>query len=170
MRAQLSPAWHDWALDRFEAVGELAATRWADLAVTANEQPPRLRTHNRWGERIDEVEVHPAYDQMAREAYEAGVVWPRFNAVLDGQKAPWSVVFGLGYMFGQAEQGMFCPICLTAGTAYLAKAGLASAEGLRVALARFAAENLVGETAALRQRVLEGAPSLAEAGRLLVGA
>lgn len=119
MRDQLAPAWHHWADERFAAVGELAATRWADLAIPANEQPPRLRTHNRWGERIDEVEVHPAYDQLAREAYEAGVVWPRFNAVLDGQKAPWSVVFGLGYMFGQAEQGMFCPICLTAGTAWL---------------------------------------------------
>lgn len=119
LRHQLSPAWHGWSSERLQAVGEVAATRWADLGITANEQPPRLRSHNRWGERIDEVEVHPAYDQLAREAYEAGVVWPRFNPVLDGQQAPWAVVFAMGYQLGQAEQGLFCPICLTAGTAWL---------------------------------------------------
>lgn len=119
MGATLAPRWLDWARPRFEATGEAAATRWADLAVTANENPPKLRTHNAWGERIDAVEMHPAYEQLAKEAYEAGVVWPRFNPILDGQKAPWGVVFGLGYLFGQAEQGLFCPVCLTAGTAWL---------------------------------------------------
>ncbi|MNS49166.1 putative acyl-CoA dehydrogenase AidB [compost metagenome] len=119
MRQTLGPAWHAWAAERLESVGALASTRWADLAVVANEQPPRLRTHDRWGDRIDRVEVHPAYEQLAKEAYEAGVVWPRFNPVLDGRQAPWSVVFGLGYLMAQAEQGFFCPVCLTAGTAWL---------------------------------------------------
>lgn len=115
----LSPAWQAWLAPRLADVGEVAATRWNDLATTANEQPPRLRTHNRWGERIDEVEVHPAYEQLAREVYEAGVVWPRFNPVLGGRQAPWAVVFAIGYVMSQAEQGLFCPVCLTAGTAWL---------------------------------------------------
>jgi alkylation response protein AidB-like acyl-CoA dehydrogenase len=119
MRQTLGPEWHAWAAERLESVGALASTRWADLAVVANEEPPRLRTHDRWGDRIDRVEVHPAYEQLAKEAYEAGVVWPRFNPVLDGRQAPWSVVFGLGYLMAQAEQGFFCPVCLTAGTAWL---------------------------------------------------
>jgi alkylation response protein AidB-like acyl-CoA dehydrogenase len=119
MRRTLGAAWFDWAAPRLADVGERAATTWADLAVTSNEHPPRLRTHNPWGERLDAVEVHPAYDRMAKEAYEAGVVWPRFKPALEGQQAPWSLVFGMGYLFGQAEQGMFCPICLTAGTAWL---------------------------------------------------
>ncbi|QSY95209.1 acyl-CoA dehydrogenase [Rhizobium bangladeshense] len=54
---------------------------------------------------------------------------------------------------------------------YLAKGGLAESgdgkgEG-RIALCRFAAENLLAETAALRDRVVNGAPSLAAARILL---
>lgn len=119
LEATLAPEWREWLSPRLAAIGEQAATRWNDLATTANEQPPRLRTHNRWGERIDLVEVHPAYDQLAREVYEAGVVWPRFTPVLDGRQAPWSIVFAIGYVLSQAEQGLFCPVCLTAGTAWL---------------------------------------------------
>lgn len=119
MASTLAPEWNGWVTPRLKAAGEAAATRWADLAVTANENPPKLRPYNPWGERIDQVEVHPAYDQLAKEAYEAGVVWPRFNPVLDGRQAPWGVVFGLGYLLSQAEQGLFCPVCLTAGTAWL---------------------------------------------------
>jgi acyl-CoA dehydrogenase len=56
---------------------------------------------------------------------------------------------------------------LTAGTAYLARAALAEAgeaEG-RTALCRFAAENLLAETAALEDRVTAGADSLIAAAR-----
>ncbi|HEY9722578.1 MAG TPA: acyl-CoA dehydrogenase family protein [Oscillatoriaceae cyanobacterium] len=117
--AGLPETWRAWSDTRARQVGALAATRWTELGQRANENPPKLHVRNAWGEDIYSVEVHPDYDQLAREAYEAGVVWPRFNAHLNGGKAPWSVVFGLGYLFGQAEQGMFCPICLTAGTAWL---------------------------------------------------
>ena len=51
--------------------------------------------------------------------------------------------------------------------AYLAKGGLADGgdgkNGARIALARFAAENLISETAALKDRVMNGAESLAAA-------
>ncbi|UVC10057.1 acyl-CoA dehydrogenase [Rhizobium sp. TH2] len=51
--------------------------------------------------------------------------------------------------------------------AYLAKGGLAAGgdgkDAARIALARFAAENLISETAALKDRVMNGAESLAAA-------
>jgi len=56
---------------------------------------------------------------------------------------------------------------LTAGGAYLAKAALAG-DARRVALARFYAENLLAETAALADRVTAGAPSLAAAASALI--
>lgn len=117
--AGLPEPWRAWSDARATQMGALAATRWNALAERANAHPPELHVRNAWGENVFEVEVHPDYDQLAREAYEAGLVWPRFNAHLNGGKAPWSVVFGLGYLFGQAEQGLFCPVCLTAGTAWL---------------------------------------------------
>ena len=57
---------------------------------------------------------------------------------------------------------------LAAGGAYLARAGLADQDDARAALCRFYAENLVGETAALKDRVVSGAGSLQAAARTLV--
>src|SRR5690606_40364292 len=57
---------------------------------------------------------------------------------------------------------------LAAGGAYLVRGALAGQDAGRVALARFFAENLVDETAALKKRVTEGAASLVAAGAALV--
>lgn len=57
---------------------------------------------------------------------------------------------------------------LTAGAAYLAKAALADESAERVALARFYCDNLLGETAALKQVVTGGSASLFEAGAALI--
>lgn len=61
-------------------------------------------------------------------------------------------------------------ISLVAGGAYLAQAALAGHNSERVALARFVAENMLGEVAALKERVLGGAESLGLAGASLVTA
>lgn len=58
---------------------------------------------------------------------------------------------------------------LTAGGIYLVKGALGSANGVdRASPARFYAENLVGQSGALRDRVEQGAASLAAAGQALV--
>ncbi|MER9138019.1 acyl-CoA dehydrogenase [Mesorhizobium sp. M0047] len=59
-------------------------------------------------------------------------------------------------------------ISLAAGGAYLAQGALADQS--RIALCRFFAENLIGEVGALKDRVVEGAESLAAAGKTLVSA
>lgn len=59
-------------------------------------------------------------------------------------------------------------ISLAAGGAYLARGGLA--EQSRIALCRFFAENLLGEVSALKERVIDGAESLAAAGKTLISA
>ncbi|TPL00311.1 acyl-CoA dehydrogenase [Mesorhizobium sp. B2-4-14] len=57
-------------------------------------------------------------------------------------------------------------ISFAAGGAYLAQGGLADRG--RIALCRFFAENLLGETRALKERVINGAESLAAAGKSLI--
>ncbi|MGX5801239.1 acyl-CoA dehydrogenase family protein [Bradyrhizobium sp. Arg314] len=59
-------------------------------------------------------------------------------------------------------------ISLAAGGAYLAQGGLADRS--RIPLCRFFAENLLGETRALKERVIDGAESLAAAGKALISA
>lgn len=57
---------------------------------------------------------------------------------------------------------------LAAGGAYLVQAALADRSPARIALCRFFAENLAGETSALRDRVVSGSDSLVAAGAALV--
>lgn len=59
---------------------------------------------------------------------------------------------------------------LAAGGAYLARAALADPSEARLALCRFYAENMLCEVGALKDRVIEGAASLAAAGRTLISA
>ena len=57
----------EWAEERIAAVGALAGSvRARELGALANENPPRLRTHDRFGHRVDEVEFHPAWDELMR--------------------------------------------------------------------------------------------------------
>ena len=44
-----------------------------DLGRQADENPPRLRAFNAQGERIDEVEFHPAYHQLMTIGLQGGV-------------------------------------------------------------------------------------------------
>jgi acyl-CoA dehydrogenase len=59
---------------------------------------------------------------------------------------------------------------LAAGGAYLAKGAVAGKSAGRIALCRFFAENLIGETRALKERITGGAESLAAAAAALVAA
>src|ERR671932_1806814 len=62
------------ALDSLRELGRLAGSErargWGRLA---NENPPRLRTHDRFGHRVDEVEFHPAWHELMRTAVEHGL-------------------------------------------------------------------------------------------------
>jgi len=55
----------DFAVDTIRAVGEIAGRRETiELGRLANENPPKLRSHDRFGNRIDEVEFHPAWHEL----------------------------------------------------------------------------------------------------------
>ena len=50
-----------WARGEVGSFARATATREAiGLGFEANRNPPRLRTHDRFGHRIDEVDFHPA--------------------------------------------------------------------------------------------------------------
>src|SRR5437870_9952401 len=63
-----------WARDRLVQFGAFTgseqAIRWA---IQANENPPVLRTHDRFGNRIDEVEFHPAWHELMRMSIAHGL-------------------------------------------------------------------------------------------------
>jgi putative acyl-CoA dehydrogenase len=101
----------EWAWDRIRAVGEYAGSGEAkELGRLANENPPRLRTHDRFGNRVDLPEFHPA--------------WHELMGVAVGHElhcSPWKdprpgahVARGAAFMcMSQAEAGIGCPISMT---------------------------------------------------------
>ena len=64
----------EWAEERARAfggiVGRPETIAWG---FQANEHPPVLRTHDRRGERIDEVELHPAWHALMGLGVEHGL-------------------------------------------------------------------------------------------------
>jgi putative acyl-CoA dehydrogenase len=99
-----------WARDRAVEAGAFWGGEAQEWGRLANENPPVLRTHDRVGNRLDEVEFHPAWHNLM----EAG---KRFD--LHG--LPWNepqpgahVARAAIYMSGmQAEAGFCCPITMT---------------------------------------------------------
>ena len=55
----------DWAEERVAEVGAFAGSaRAIRSGFEANENPPKLKTHDRFGNRIDEVEFHPSWHEL----------------------------------------------------------------------------------------------------------
>lgn len=80
-----------------------------ELGRLANEYPPRLQQYDGGGQRIDEVEFHPAWHSLMRLLIEHGA---HASPWLDGNGA--QVARAARYlMFGQVENGSQCPVTMT---------------------------------------------------------
>src|SRR6266511_6021234 len=57
----------DWSVEAISEVGEIAGRGDViELGRLANENPPKLRTHYRYGNRVDEPEFLPAWHELMR--------------------------------------------------------------------------------------------------------
>ena len=109
------------ARPRLSRMGERAANEGAVWAHEADHQGPRLVTHDRTGARVDEIDYHHSYRALQQLGYGGGIVAATHDPALAAERgqAPKALTFGLGYLFAQAEAGLFCPICMTDGAARL---------------------------------------------------
>ena len=101
----------DWAEDQARELGALCGLpqtiRWG---VEANQNPPKLRTHDRFGNRIDEVEFHPAWHELMRIGIGHGLHALPWRAAAAGRpRRPRRAV----HAPGQVEAGVGCPISMT---------------------------------------------------------
>src|SRR5579872_1699004 len=93
--------------------GVLGQQDTIEAGFAANANPPRLLPFDRYGNRRDEVEFHPAYHAMLGLAVEHGL-----------HASPWAepkpgahVARAAGtYMLTQIESGVYCPIAMTYGS------------------------------------------------------
>jgi putative acyl-CoA dehydrogenase len=111
---------------RLNEIGLLAGTVEArEQGLIANRNAPVLRTHDRYGNRIDEVDFHPAWHWLLGQAVGFGL-----------QAAPWvsedpapHVTRAAGfYLWSQVEPGHGCPISMTYAAVPALRADKALAE------------------------------------------
>jgi len=87
-------------------VGSAEVQQWGEQA---NADIPRLRTFDRVGRRIDEVEFHPAYHQLMALSLEAGASSIAWTAPAGGHLAHSLLLF----LLTQADAGHGCPVSMT---------------------------------------------------------
>ena len=80
-----------------------------DLGRAANENPPKFKPFDRFGQRVDEVEFHPAYHALMELGLSAGVSSAAWTADQGGH----SLHSALLILMGHADAGVCCPQSMT---------------------------------------------------------
>jgi putative acyl-CoA dehydrogenase len=101
----------EWAEESVRELGAICGRpRTIRLGVEANENPPKLRTHDRFGNRIDEVEFHPSWHELMRLSVERGLHASPWREPKPGAHVARAASFMLT---SQVEAGVGCPISMT---------------------------------------------------------
>jgi putative acyl-CoA dehydrogenase len=100
-----------WIDSEARRLGELLGKpEIINLGVLANRFAPELRTHDRFGYRIDEVAYHPAYHELMRIGIEArthSLPWLGHKSGAHVARA------ALAFLRHQIEEGTSCPLTMT---------------------------------------------------------
>ena len=98
-------------LDDVHELGRLAGSpEFQEHGRLANEHPPTLHTHDRYGHRVDVVEYHPSYHELMRTAVAHGLhaaPWADDRAGAHAARAAKIITWY------QVEGGHICPISMT---------------------------------------------------------
>lgn len=94
-------------------LGRLVPQRLEALVRVADQHPPQLRQFDGRGERVDEIDFHPAYDEIERTVLGFGAVRAAYMPGWRGlaRRLPRPLVAAMNYMFLQSDQAITgCPI------------------------------------------------------------
>ncbi len=113
LRAAVDREGAGWAAQDLFALGAtLGHPDTIALGHAANRNPPLLRSFDRVGNRIDEIEFHPAWHALLGLAVKAGLHSSPWVAPKPGAH----VARAAGtYLLTQVESGVYCPIAMTYG-------------------------------------------------------
>ncbi len=100
-----------WATADLHAAGRrVGSAQFQDDARRANRHEPVLHTHDRWGNRVDEVEYDPSYHRVISAAVADGAHTSAFADPRPGASAARAAMFML---YAQIEPGHACPVSMT---------------------------------------------------------
>jgi putative acyl-CoA dehydrogenase len=104
-----------WGVDRVRDAGEMAGSPEAlDHSERAERNEPILRTHDRYGNRIDEVELDPSWHWCLRQAIEREIHSLPWRAATGSPRPGAHVVrAALFLVWSQVGSGVMCPVSMT---------------------------------------------------------
>jgi len=100
-----------WSAQAVAEYGAITGREAMELGFAANENRPRFKPVDRFGNRIDEVEFHPAYHRLMQLGIAHGVTgfaW-RHQRTAGAHVARAALM----YLHCQADQGTCCPMTMT---------------------------------------------------------
>ncbi len=117
LRAALAREGGAWGVDEVSRFGRtITSAKVGEWAAAANLYPPVLHTHDRYGERRDEVEFHPAWHELMRTSIADGLhSLPFEHAPGGGGRVVRDAKFML---MAQIEAGHGCPLSMTSAAHY----------------------------------------------------
>ena len=105
---------HDgrWGSDVLEELGaKVGSQEWQQKAADANRQVPRLETFDRFGNRHDAVQFHPAYHELMELGLSSGAAAFAWQNL--GRPGAHVIRGALMHLMYQLDQGVCCPITMT---------------------------------------------------------
>ncbi len=95
--------------ERVREYAGIAGSEILELGFQANEHTPALKTHDRFGHRLDRVEFHPAYHRLM----ELGIGHGLASLTWSGEPGARVARAALMFVHNQFEAGTMCPITMT---------------------------------------------------------
>lgn len=100
----------DWAIPNLHSFGTACGSQEViEWGFLANENKPQLYTHNRHGQRVDEVRFHPAYHQLMTLSMKEGL----HAAHWQNRPGAHAARAAKSFLMSQVEAGHGCPITMT---------------------------------------------------------
>ncbi|MBV9066868.1 MAG: acyl-CoA dehydrogenase family protein [Methylobacteriaceae bacterium] len=100
-----------WSRERLHRAGRtVGSAQVQEWARQANRHIPELRTHDRFGNRVDRMDFHPAWHELMALAIGQethSLAWTEQRAGAQVARA------ALSYLWNQGENGICCPIGMT---------------------------------------------------------
>jgi putative acyl-CoA dehydrogenase len=100
-----------WSRERLRQAGRtVGSAQVQEWARQANRHIPELRTHDRFGNRVDRIDFHPAWHELMASAIGQethSLAWTEGRAGAQVARA------ALSYLWNQGENGICCPIGMT---------------------------------------------------------
>ena len=121
IKKDVSEAGTNYMLDKWQTLGRQAATEMDELSLTADKQSPTLRKRNFYGETLNKIVFHPAYQTLTDIAIQSEMFAVKWQPDLRQQFATerHRLGFVTTFLYDLGEGGLPCPLCMTDGVARL---------------------------------------------------